>query len=615
MYMKNIIPALFLSISSVQGVVDINISDIDQNSNVIYVNQGWNLISAPNQTSGSFVDFYTLGSYEYIWQYQNAQWRAQGRTGDASNRLEVNQHPPLSLVDNATAFWVNYPTADEIITLSGTSYDTNYSSLAEGWNLVGAGQELIGAAYKDEPRDIKVYRSAEWVLDPLKIDEGEGYYLFHDSTPYSELSSTFSGTYFPFITAVDYNTSVNTVTDEGNLKFLVDLNVTDHPSQLGEGLYVDGILKGMIAAIESVSGTSTRYTLMEASSVFDVFYEYNESVTGYNISIPDYLNTGSNTFSLDISLNNLDYNTAWDTFNIQTAGEIGMALNVSNFVLDVATSPQEVTLPQKKFLSHGYYVIIKPKLIIEPLNELEPLSGTATINTNISTLLAYDLSLKTGQSINSDSATINSLSVTGQTTNVKAITLEFEIALHKKALDTSLAFPIITQHASAIVYEEFSRTGVTTVESTHLSKQVAVIVEQYKVFNDYEETPTTAPLVVGGLVTSALVVPTCNEVFASTENLAGTVTLTRDGVTTTADANTVFREGDIVASGTRSFIKIRFADGSKISVGAKSRVTIEPFQTQSGGVLSTIKGVIRQSVHPDKSGKYKTRTGGGAVRG
>jgi ferric-dicitrate binding protein FerR (iron transport regulator) len=78
-----------------------------------------------------------------------------------------------------------------------------------------------------------------------------------------------------------------------------------------------------------------------------------------------------------------------------------------------------------------------------------------------------------------------------------------------------------------------------------------------------------------------------------------------------------FTEGDIVLTGTRSMVKIRFRDKSRIVLGPESRVTIKSILQKTVNIVEVLRGQIRARVNKNKKHHFviKTKTASFAVRG
>ena len=67
------------------------------------------------------------------------------------------------------------------------------------------------------------------------------------------------------------------------------------------------------------------------------------------------------------------------------------------------------------------------------------------------------------------------------------------------------------------------------------------------------------------------------------------------------------KEGSVVQTGTRSFIKMMFRDNSQVSLGPKSQMKVTKFPKKKSGILTLIKGQMRTKVQKDLLNKDNTK--------
>lgn len=86
---------------------------------------------------------------------------------------------------------------------------------------------------------------------------------------------------------------------------------------------------------------------------------------------------------------------------------------------------------------------------------------------------------------------------------------------------------------------------------------------------------------------------------ASSTVLRGKVTIIRNGEEFPLRVGDWVKEGDIVRTGEKSFVKFIFIDKSQMNIGPESEMKIEKFTGKESGIYELIKGYIRSQVTKD----------------
>jgi len=124
-------------------------------NNTLSLSQGWNLITSPIDEA---IETNTL-SNTTTWEYEKD-------TDTWKN--------PTTLI-SGKGYWVN-STQEQNIEINGSSYSLDSTNITEGWNLLGAGEEIIDGAINYDLLGVYVYRDYEWILNPVVIYRGEGFW-------------------------------------------------------------------------------------------------------------------------------------------------------------------------------------------------------------------------------------------------------------------------------------------------------------------------------------------------------------------------------------------------------------------------------------------------------
>jgi hypothetical protein len=117
-------------------------------------------------------------------------------------------------------------------------------------------------------------------------------------------------------------------------------------------------------------------------------------------------------------------------------------------------------------------------------------------------------------------------------------------------------------------------------------------------------------------------------VFPKTRKLVAEVVLMRGKVTQLAPGERLarklkvgdkVREDTSILTGAKSFVQLKYEDGSKTSLGPDSKIVVAKMDKSGNGVLNLLKGRVRNSVKQDYEGKKKfyvrTRNAALGVRG
>ena len=97
--------------------------------------------------------------------------------------------------------------------------------------------------------------------------------------------------------------------------------------------------------------------------------------------------------------------------------------------------------------------------------------------------------------------------------------------------------------------------------------------------------------------------------------IKGKVTITRDGVTIPLTAGAAIYVGDVIATGSGSFVKSRFPDGSEVGLGPSSSVKVDQGCVYKKSMLQLLKGYIRSQVISGNDYHVRTESAALGVRG
>jgi len=118
--------------------------------------EGWNLIANPIDGEGLLAELSGMGA---IYIYKNGEW-------------ELN---PTSVEQNQ-GIWV-YTESAKSIDLLGEEYANNIADFTTGWNLLGAGENIMNASDVYALDAAYKYENDEWVTNPEMIYQGEGFWI------------------------------------------------------------------------------------------------------------------------------------------------------------------------------------------------------------------------------------------------------------------------------------------------------------------------------------------------------------------------------------------------------------------------------------------------------
>jgi uncharacterized protein YxjI len=126
------------------------------NSKVLQIQKGWNLISLPTDKDLNTTLF---TDYNSIWTYQD-DW---------------NKNPYI--LNPKFGFWID-SNIDSNLTFWGSDYKPDLTNLSKSWNLLGTGQSLSDVKTNWNYQYVWVYRDNIWVENPSIIKAGEGFWIF-----------------------------------------------------------------------------------------------------------------------------------------------------------------------------------------------------------------------------------------------------------------------------------------------------------------------------------------------------------------------------------------------------------------------------------------------------
>ena len=105
-------------------------------SSTLTITQGWNLLALPVDVNVSYDELNSTFQTAYtIWKYENNKWHVY-----IKKDIKV-PFDKITSISKEQGFWVNNM-SDANVSLSGKSYETSVGTLASGWHLLGAGNEM-----------------------------------------------------------------------------------------------------------------------------------------------------------------------------------------------------------------------------------------------------------------------------------------------------------------------------------------------------------------------------------------------------------------------------------------------------------------------------------------
>ena len=137
---------------------------ITQNSSILELKAGWNLVSLPTVLSMNKSDLEDkFGFVISLWKYTDNKWLAYSPDDIINTKIEQNTNiTKLETLNSGDGFWVNSISDINISFESKQSYTYELDDLNTGWNLIGSANEVDDLSIFDKYGLVWGYSNDQW---------------------------------------------------------------------------------------------------------------------------------------------------------------------------------------------------------------------------------------------------------------------------------------------------------------------------------------------------------------------------------------------------------------------------------------------------------------------